>query len=121
MSVWTMTMVLGMATPPAGQGQPQQGGGMLMIGYMAIIFALFYFMMIRPQMKKEKERKKLIESVKSGDRVMFCGGMIGTVANVKDTIFSVKVADNVKIEVARGAILRVLDKDEVPGDVDKNA
>jgi preprotein translocase subunit YajC len=52
---------------------------------------------------------------------MFCGGMIGTVANVKDTIFSVKVADNVKIEVARGAILRVLDKDEVPGDVDKNA
>jgi preprotein translocase subunit YajC len=120
MNVLTMTMVVGMGAPPAGQGQ-QQGGGMLMIGYMLIIFALFYFMMIRPQMKKEKERKKMIENVKSGDRVMFCGGLIGVVANVKDATFSVKVADNVKLEVARGAILRVLEKDEVPGEVDKNA
>ncbi len=112
--------VLAMGAPPAGQGQ-QQGGGILMIGYMVIIFALFYFMMIRPQMKKEKERKKLIANIKSGDRVLFCGGMIGTVVNVKDATFSVKVADNVKVEVARGAVLRVLEKDEVPGDVDKHA
>ena len=119
MSFTTLTMVLGMGTPPGGQGQGQ-GGSMMMIGYMVIIFALFYFMMIRPQMKKEKERKKLIESIKSGDRVMFCGGLIGTVAVVKEATFTVKVADNVKLEVARGAILRVLEKDEIP-EMDKNA
>lgn len=111
------TIVLGMGTPPAGQGQGQ-GGGMLMMGYMVIIFALFYFMMIRPQMKREKERKKLIENIKAGDRVMFCGGMLGTVANVNDQTFIVKVADNTKVEIARGAVVRVLTKDEAPGDVE---
>ncbi len=110
--------ILGMATPPAGQGQ-SQGGGMLMIGYMVIIFALFYFMMIRPQMKKEKERKKLIAEIKTGDRILFCGGMIGTVANVKDQTFTVKVADNVKVDIARGAVIRVLQKDEEPGEMDR--
>lgn len=107
---------LGMMTPPAGQGQ-QQGGGMMMIGYMVIIFALFYFMMIRPQMKREKERKKLISEIKTGDRIIFCGGMIGTVANVKEHIFTVKLADNVKVDIARGAVLRVLKQDEEVGEV----
>ena len=111
-------LFLGMGTPPAGPGQQSQGGGMLMMGYMAIIFALFYFMMIRPQMKREKERKKLIEAIKAGDRVMFCGGMLGIVASVKDQTFVVKVAENVKIEVARGAVVRVLEKDEAPGEVE---
>jgi preprotein translocase subunit YajC len=111
-------MTLAMGNPAGG---PQQGGGsVMMIGYMVIIFALFYFMMIRPQAKKEKERKKLLESIKAGDRIMFCGGMIGSVASVKEQTCVVKIADNVKIEVARGAILRILDKDEAPGDVDKN-
>jgi preprotein translocase subunit YajC len=93
----------------------------MMIGYMVIIFALFYFMMIRPQMKKEKERKKLIENIKSGDRVLFCGGMIGSVVSVKDARFVVKIADNVKVDIARGAVLRVLEKDEAPGDIEKSS
>jgi preprotein translocase subunit YajC len=114
------TLIVGMGTPPAGQGQAQ-GGGMMMIGYMVIIFALFYFMMIRPQMKKEKERKKLIENIKSGDRVLFCGGMIGSVVNVKDATFVVKIADNVKVDIARGAVLRVLEKDEAPGEIEKGS
>ena len=110
-------MTLAMGNPAGG---PQQGGGAgMMIGYMVIIFALFYFMMIRPQAKKEKERKKLLESIKMGDRIMFCGGMIGIVATVKDQTCAVKVANNVNVEVARGAILRILDKDEAPGDVEK--
>jgi preprotein translocase subunit YajC len=110
-------MMMGMGTPPAGQGQGQ-GSGMLMMGYMAIIFALFYFMMIRPQMKREKDRKKLIENIKSGDRVLFCGGMLGVVAQVKEQTFVVKIADNVKIEVARAAVVRVLGQDEAPGELE---
>jgi len=111
------TLIIGMGTPPAG-GQGQGQSGMLMMGYMVIIFALFYFMMIRPQMKREKERKKLIENIKSGDRILFCGGMLGVVATVKDQAFVVKIAENVKIEIARGAVVRVLDKDEAPGEVE---
>ena len=116
-----LTMLTVAMGSPAGGPQGQGGGAGLMIGYMLIIFALFYFMMIRPQAKKEKERKRLLESIKAGDRIMFCGGMIGTVATVKDQIYVVKIADNVKIEVARGAVLRALDKDEAPGEVDKPA
>jgi len=104
-----------MMGPPPGQDGQSTGGGMLgMLLPMIIIFGIFYFMLIRPQQRKEKERQKMIDAVKSGERVMFCGGMIGTVTNVKDGIFLIKVADGVKVEVARGAVNRVLEKDEKP-------
>lgn len=110
--------MMAMASPGAA-GQPAGGGSMIgMIGYMLIFFALFYFLMIRPQMRREKERKKMIEAMKTGDRVLFCGGMIGTVTNVKEQILVIKIADNVKVDVARGAVLRVLTADENVGDMD---
>ena len=85
---------------------------------MVIIFGIFYFMLIRPQQRKEKERRKMIDEIKSGERVLFCGGMIGTVTNVKDGLFVVKIAENVKVEVARGAVTKVLEKDEKPEAID---
>jgi preprotein translocase subunit YajC len=103
-----------MGPPPGQQGQQGAGSMLGMLLPMIIIFAIFYFMLIRPQQRKEKERQKMIDEVKSGERVMFCGGMIGTVTNVKDGVFVIKIADNVKVEVARGAIARVLGKDEKP-------
>lgn len=106
----TTTIVLAMAS---GQGSPQGASGILgMMIPMILIFAIFYFMLIRPQQRREKERQDLVNAIKSGDRILFCGGMIGTVVNVKDRILVVKIAENVKIEVARGAVLRVLGKDE---------
>jgi len=116
MSMMTTMLFLGMGTPPAGGGQG--GSGMLMMGYMVIIFALFYFMMIRPQQKREKERRAMVASIKAGDRVMFCGGMIGVVATVKDQALTIKVSDTTKVEIIRGAVIRVLGKDEVPVDVE---
>jgi preprotein translocase subunit YajC len=90
------------------------GGGSItdMMLPMAAIFGIMYFMLIRPQQRKEKERKALIENLKTGTRVLFCGGIIGTITNVKDATFIVKIADNVKIEVARGAVSRVIEKGE---------
>jgi len=79
---------------------------------MIVIFAIFYFMMIRPQQRKEKERRRMIDNIKTGARVMFSGGILGTVTNVKESTFTVKIADKVKIEVARGAVSRVLEKGE---------
>tara|TARA_B100000809_G_scaffold154484_2_gene151841 strand:- start:3072 stop:3416 length:345 start_codon:yes stop_codon:yes gene_type:complete len=107
--------LLAMAPPPSGQGNP--------LGFMfpmIILFAILYFMLIRPQQRREKERKALIESVKSGDRVLFSGGILGTVTNVKDHTLAIKISDNVKIEVARGAVQRVLDKGENPSEEDSN-
>ena len=99
----------------AGGPSQQSGGASGMIGMlipMLLIFAIFYFMLIRPQQRREKERKKMIEAIKTGERILFAGGLIGSVTNVKDRILVVKIADNVKIEIARGAVIRVLDKDE---------
>jgi len=100
------------------QGAPAGPGGLLgnpMI-FMLLLFAILYFMMIRPQQRKEKERKRMIKDIKTGDRVVFAGGLIGSVSNVKEHIFVIKIADNVKIDVARGAITRVLEKGESVGE-----
>ena len=102
---------LAMAAP---QGEGGQGSPFGMMVPMLFIFAIFYFMLIRPQQRKEKERRKMIDELKTGARVMFSGGIIGTVTNVKDSIFVVKIADGVKIEVARGAVSKVLEKGEKP-------
>ncbi len=101
---------LGMAGGMGG-GQGQQSPGM-MIGWFALMAALFYFMLIRPQQRKEKERRALIAAVKTGDRVIFGGGLVGIVANVKDQVLAVKIADNTKIEVLRGAVTRVVQPNE---------
>jgi len=108
-----MNEVLGLITILA-QGTPGQGGGspLSLLPMMIIFLLIMYFMMIRPQQRKEKERIKMIEAIKSGDKVMFCGGILGIVANVKDSTFILKIADNVKVEVARGAVMKVLEKDE---------
>ncbi len=100
-------MVLAAGGRPGATDGPQQSPVML-IGWLVIMAALFYFMMILPQQRREKERRKLIDSIKTGDRVLFGGGLIGIVSNVKPDTFVLKVADNTKITVVRAAVTRVL-------------
>jgi preprotein translocase subunit YajC len=116
-----MNMVLftiAMAPPAGADGAPQQSP-IFMFGWIAIMIAVFYFLMIRPQQKRAKERQKLLDAVKSGDRVVFSGGILGVVTNVKDKTLMIKVADNVKLEVSRAAVTQVLDKGETPEQEDK--
>ncbi len=91
---------------------PAGGNLMNMMMPMVLIFGIMYFMLIRPQQRKEKARRELINNLKSGTRVLFAGGIVGTVTNVKDSTFIIKIADNVKVEVARGAVSRILEKGE---------
>jgi preprotein translocase YajC subunit len=72
-----------------------------------------------PQRRREKERQQLLEAIKTGDRVLFGGGIIGVVTNVKEKTYVIKVADKTKLEVVRGAVTQVLDKGELPADVDQ--
>lgn len=110
-----MLMMFGIAmAPPAGADGQAAQSPLFMFGWIAIMIALFYFMMIRPQQKRAKERQALLNSVKSGDKVVFSGGMLGVVTNVKDKSVMVKIADNVKVEVLRGAISQVVAKGDEP-------
>lgn len=103
----------------AGQGGPEnQQSPVFMFGWLALMILIFYFILIRPQQRREKERRALLAAVKSGDKVLFGGGLLGTVTNVTDKTFTIKVADKVKVDVVRSAVTQVLDKGgDVPDDV----
>ena len=68
------------------------------------IFGIFYFLLIRPQQKKQKEHEKMITSLKKNDEVVTNGGIHGTVVNVKDDTLTVKIDENVKVEINKNAI-----------------
>ena len=108
-----------MGAPAGGEGAPQQSGAFMFI-WLGLMVALFYFMLIRPQKRREKERQALLNAVKTGDRVLFAGGLLGVVANVKEKTLVVKIADGVKVEIVRGAVSQVLDKGDAPEQDAKN-
>ena len=90
----------------APQGGPQ-------FGFMFVIlatFAIFYFILIRPQQRKQKQLQKTIEGLKKGDRVMTTGGIFGTISGIKDNIMVLKIADDVKVEVLKTAVASVIPK-----------
>ena len=75
---------------------------------LIFIFIIMYFVMIRPQKKRQEQQQKLIASLKTGDRVVTNAGIHGLISNVKETTVLVKVANNVKIEIDKSAITNVL-------------
>ena len=102
------TMILfAQAAQEAAKPAAQQGGGMGMLVPMLLIFAIFYFMMIRPQQRKEKERRKMIEELRAGARVVFAGGLIGTIREAKEKTFLIEIASGVSVEVARSSVVGV--------------
>jgi len=77
---------------------------------LIIIFVIFYFLLIRPQMKRAKDHKKLVAELGNGDEVVTNGGLLGRISNVGESFITVEVADNVQIKVQRHAIANVLPK-----------
>ncbi|NWF49588.1 MAG: preprotein translocase subunit YajC [Ignavibacteriaceae bacterium] len=76
----------------------------------AAIFLIFYFMIIRPQQKRAKERDKMLAALEKGDKVVTSGGIHGTIAGIEDKSVLLQIADNVKVKVERSAINIVLEK-----------
>ncbi len=87
-----------------------EGSLMSMVLPFALIFVIFYFFIIRPQNKKQKETKKMIEALKKGDKVVTIGGIHGVVSSTKEQSIIVKVDDNAKIEFSRSAIATVINE-----------
>lgn len=86
------------------------GGGMGGLIFPLVLLAVMYFLMIRPQMKRAKEHKGMLEKLSRGDEVLTNGGIAGTVSEIGENFISVEIADNVRIRVQKGAIANVLPK-----------
>ncbi len=86
---------------------PEQPPVLFQFMPLIIIAVLFYFLLIRPQQKKQKEHQKLVSGIKTGDKVVTSAGIHGIVANVKEATVLLKVADNVKIEMDKAAVASV--------------
>src|SRR2546428_4295112 len=97
-------LFLAQAQPAApGPGQNPGGGFGYFVPFL-FIFVIMYFVLFRPQKKRQQEQQRLIASLKTGDRVVTNAGIHGLIANVKETTVIVKVADNVKIEMEKSAV-----------------
>ena len=98
----------------------QAGGdaaGMMSFLPLVLIFAVFYFLLIRPQQKKMKAHRAMLGQVKRGDRVLTGGGIIGTITKVKEETdeVTVEIADGVRVDILRGTITDVLNAPAAPG------
>jgi preprotein translocase subunit YajC len=77
---------------------------------LVLMFVVLYFIMIRPQMKKQKEHKAMIDALAKGDEVVIAGGLMGRIAKLGDSYLHVEVASGVELQVQRGAVIQVLPK-----------
>ena len=96
-------------------GSPGQDGASSMGGLllpMVLIFAIFYFLIIRPQQKRQKEQKDMMENLRRGDRVITTSGIYGTITGIKPDLFVVKIADKVRIEIQKSAVSSVVGSDK---------
>ena len=89
---------------PGGGQEGGQQNPMSFFIFMAVLFAVFYFILIRPQQKRQKDHRRLLENLKKGDKVVTTGGLQGTVVSLSDTVVTVEIADKVKVKVGRSYI-----------------
>ena len=92
------------------QGAPAQGGGMESMLLIVVMFGVLYFLMIRPQMKRAKEQKAMIEALQKGDEVVSAGGVLGKISKINENYVTLEIAQGVDIQMQRSAIQVVLPK-----------
>ncbi len=98
------------AMGPAPQAGGQAGGAQGMIASLLpliLIFVVFYFLLIRPQQKKAKEHRQMLENIKKGDKVVTAGGIYGVVDSVGNNTIVLKIAENIKVKFGKGYISAV--------------
>jgi preprotein translocase subunit YajC len=98
--------------PAAAAGGDMQSSLMSMLP-LVLMFVVLYFVMIRPQMKKQKEHKTMIDALAKGDEVVTAGGVLGRVSKVGDTYVGLEVASGVEVQIQRSAVVQVLPKGSI--------
>lgn len=100
-------------SPAFAQAAPAATGGsdsLLSLLPLVLMFVVLYFIMIRPQMKRQKEHKAMVEALAKGDEVVTAGGLAGRISKLGDTYLGVEVAEGVEVQVQRNAVAQVLPK-----------
>ena len=98
------------APAAAAGGAESMFGSLGQLLPLVLMFVVLYFIMIRPQMKKQKEHKAMIEALAKGDEVVIGGGVLGKVSKLGDSFLHVEVANGVELQVQRAAVIQVLPK-----------
>ena len=98
--------------PAAAAGGSMQDSLMSMLP-LVLMFVVLYFVMIRPQMRKQKEHPTMIEAVTKGDEVVTAGGVLGKISKVSDSFLGLEIANGVEIQIQRSSVVQVLPKGTV--------
>jgi preprotein translocase subunit YajC len=99
-------------SPAYAQGAGGGFGGMESLLPLVLIFVVFYFLLIRPQQKKQKAHRGMLEALHRGDKVVTAGGLIGTITRSSENELTIEIADGIKVRVVRGMISDVIAKTE---------
>ena len=94
----------------AQSGGAPQGGGLLGLLPIVLIFVLFYFLLIRPQQKRQKQHKEMVASLKKGDEVVTVGGTLGKITDVGENFITLAVTDSVEVKVQKHAVQTMMPK-----------
>jgi preprotein translocase subunit YajC len=101
-------LVWGFMAPPPGQGQTN---AWLQMVPLVVIFVIFYFLLIRPARNRQKQVQKMLDSLKTGDKVVTSGGLLGTVVGLDTGIVQLRISDKVKVDVTRSSIVGLQDQE----------
>ena len=102
--MWSVALM----APPPGQGQSNPW---LQLVPLVVIFVIFYFLLIRPQRTRQKLVQKMLDALKSGDKVITSGGLLGTVVGIDKGIVQLRIADKVRVDVTRSSIVGLQDQE----------
>jgi preprotein translocase subunit YajC len=91
-------------------GGDGQGGGFGAFIPLILMFAIFYFLLIRPQQKKAKQHRELLSALKEGDKVVSSGGLHGTITGIKDDVVTMEIAPKIRVKVSRGSVAGIVSK-----------
>lgn len=96
-------------------GATSSAGSALIMNLMPIfiIFLVFYFLSIKPQMKKQKEHQKMLDNLKKGDKIVTSGGIYGTIVEIQQNIFKLKIAENVNVQILKSAVLTLVQDETI--------
>ncbi len=107
-----ISSAIAQTAPAAAAGGDMQSSLMGMLP-LVLMFVVLYFVMIRPQMKKAKEHKAMIEALDKGDEIVTAGGILGKVTKLGDSFIDLEVADGVEVHLQRSAVVQVLPKGSI--------
>ncbi|MBI2712724.1 MAG: preprotein translocase subunit YajC [Bdellovibrio sp.] len=89
-------------------GGGQQGGGIMAFAPFILMFAVMYFLILRPQQKRMKEQQNMISALKHGDEILTASGILGKVTGIADKVLTVEIADNVRIKLLKSQVSQVV-------------